>query len=289
MENELLRRLYHRLAHAPKKPGFAYTDECIVLVSSYAALMNRPVSWAVDRRNWPLWARKLALPSNAQMSRRLRTKAVEALIAKLDAEQRVELPKTRLKITDSKPLLVGGFSKDRDASRGHVPGGFARGYRLHAVIDELDSIEAHRVETLSAADITLAHELLPLVELDATKVRADSSYDDSALYALVQQRGGRLIAARRKPGTGLGHRAHHPHRLQAIEELEQRPLLLAQHRRERSRIEQCFGRLTNLGFGLWALPNFVRTLPRVRRWVSVKILLYHLYLVSEFENVVGSI
>src|SRR5207237_6385564 len=31
---------------------------------------------------------------------------------------------------DSKPLVVGGFSKDRDARRGYATGGKARGYKL---------------------------------------------------------------------------------------------------------------------------------------------------------------
>ena len=109
-------------------------------------------------------------------------------------------------------------------------------------------------------------------------LRGDANYDAHALYAAVADRGGRLVTPRRKPGTGLGHHRQHPDRLRAIVELEQVAGGGQAHRRHRCRIEQCFGHLTNLPFGLSPLPNWVRRLKRVKRWVTVKITLYHLYL-----------
>ena len=42
------------------------------------------------------------------------------------------LTATALTYPDGKPLPVGVASKDPGAARGHVMGGFARGYKLHA-------------------------------------------------------------------------------------------------------------------------------------------------------------
>jgi hypothetical protein len=96
----------------------------------------------------------------------------------------------------------------------------------------------------------------------------------------VAARGGRLIAPRKKPGTGLGHQPHHPDRLRAIEELEHRgDEATRAHKRHRIRVEQALGHLTNLPCGLAPLPNCVRRKCRVARWVLAKITLYHLALI----------
>ena len=119
-------------------------------------------------------------------------------------------------------------------------------------------------------------------------MRGDSNYDSNALYARFAARGGRLIAARKKPGTGLGHHRHHPHRLLAIEQLEGSGASLKEHRRHRIRVEQALAHVTNLPFGLSPLPNHVRRLHRVRLWVLSKITLYHLYLMLRQEKALAA-
>ena len=80
-----------------------------------------------------------------------------------------------------------------------------------------------------------------------------------------------------KPRGPIGVRARHPARLRAIDLLENGngfgPDLYA----HRTAIERRFAQLTNCPVGLKGLPNWVRTHPRVRRWVQAKIILVTLY------------
>jgi hypothetical protein len=133
---------------------------------------------------------------------------------------------------------------------------------------------------LDAGEATAMRRLVALADLAGALLRGDGNYDANPLYAAVAARGGRLVANRKRPGTGLGHCPHHPDRLAAIAELEQRGTESARaHTRHRVRVEQALGHLTNLPCGLSPLPNFVRRQPRVARWVLAKITLYHLALI----------
>jgi hypothetical protein len=284
MDGELLRWLYHRLIHDPtlaRTRNCTYGDGVILLVYFYAALNHRSPLWGSDLHHWPAWCRAaLVLPSYAQLNKRLKTDAIARGIASLDAELRQRLPRGPAKVADGKPLVIGGFSHDPDARRGKVPAGWARGYKLHVIADgATGAIEAHALTPLDAGEATvLRRDLLPRVDLRGCTLRDDGNYDSNPTYAVVADAGGRMVAPRRRPGTGLGHDCtQHPDRLRAIEELERTPGGRAAHRRARNRAEQSLAHLTNLPFGLWALPNFVRRLPRVRMWVAVKIVLYHLY------------
>jgi len=283
MDDELLRQLYHRLF---SDPSFVHTRDCtfgdaiILLIHFFAVLDNRSHLWASVKRNWPLWCRALRFPSYSQLMKRLAKVSTQQRIAQLNDEFRARLPRSTEKVCDGKPLVVGGYSKDCDAQRGKVPNGWARGYRLHALIDSLGAIEGFDVTSMEGGEPTAMRDIVQQIDLAGVMVRADCAYDSNPLYQQIASRGGRLIATRKKPDTGLGHGQHHPHRLQAIEELEgegnqQR---LKEHQLHRTRAEQCFAHLTNLRFGIWALPNFVRRLKRVRQWIKTEILLYHLHL-----------
>lgn len=282
MEDELLRFLYHRLlgsASGGGRPRGKFCDGTIALIYLLAVLRNRSPRWAADRRNWPLWLRRvLPCPSYSQLIRRLKSASVSELIDQVSAECREQLPRSRLKLCDGKPLVVGGFSKDPDAKWGKVPDGWAKGYKLHAIVDSLGAIEAFAASPLNTAEAKVTGQLVRRMDLRGVTIRADANYDSNTLYAAVSERGGRLIAPRRKPGRGLGHHPQHRDRLRAIAELETDATALKTHRRLRVAVEQCFAHLTNLPFGLSPLPNFVRRLSRVSRWLSAKITLYHVHL-----------
>jgi hypothetical protein len=280
--------LYHRLLDDPKlahEPNCIFGNGIILLVHFYAVLNNRSILWASKIKHWPCWCRAvLGLPSRSQINKRLKSESVTHWIALIDAELRERLPRGKDKVGDGKPLVVGGFSHDPDARWGKMPGdGWAKGYKLHALIDAVSAtFDAWEVTPLDAGEATvLRRDLLPACDLRDCTLRADGNYDSNPTYRAVALAGGRHIAPRRKPGTGLGHRPHHPDRLRARSELEHGPEAqqrLRQHKRARNRVEQVLGHLTNLPFGLWALPNHVRRLHRVRLWVAAKILLYHLHL-----------
>lgn len=211
--------------------------------------------------------------------RRLESPSVQSLLEQASLALRENLPRAGEKICDGKPLCVGGFSKDPEATRGKIPGGFGRGYKLHLIVDACGLIEAWEVTSLHEGEATVTRRLLEGLDLAESLLRGDGNYDSNATYAATQHAGGRLVANRRKPGRGIstGHRQH-PDRLRAIEELEQDAQAAQRHQRRRNRVEQLLAHLGNLPFGLGPLPNHVRRLKRVRRWVAGKLLLYHLHL-----------
>ena len=288
MDGELVRMLYHELFHRRKLRTAArccYQDSVILWIHFLAVVHDRSNHWAHHRSNWPIWARRLPRPSYSQLMRRLKEPAIQVHIHDLNQAIRARLPQSPNKAVDGKPLRVGSYSKDPDATRGRITNrSFGRGYKLHAIANEHGVIETFAVTGLNAGESTVARQLVNATDLRGAVLRGDANYDSSSTYAAVALAGGRLLAPRRKPETGLGHRRHHPDRLRAIEEFERHPDRGAHHKRHRNRIEQVFGHLTNLPFGLAPLPNWVRRRERVQRWVAVKILLYHLHLAREKQG-----
>jgi hypothetical protein len=282
MDGQLLRVLYHELFHCGKRHfprRCRYDDNVIIFIYFISVIADRSMRWAYDRSHWPLWARRLTAPSYSQVMRRLDSGSVQRTLAEVNTTFRARLPRTSQKAVDGKPLVVGVYSKDPDARWGKLNNhDWARGYKVHALADACGAVETFDITPLDAGESTVARQLVQRLALPGVTLRGDANYDANALYVAVAERGGRLVAPRRKPGTGLGHHRQHPDRLRAIVELEQLPGGCRAHRRHRCRIEQCFGHLTNLPFGLSPLPNWVRRLKRVKRWVTAKITLYHLYL-----------
>ena len=89
MDRQLYRLILKELkctkTHLPTRA--TYTDQQIVAVYYYAVLNNRSVSWACVRSHW--WVNLLAgviksLPSQSQMSRRLRTESVRKLLDQIE-------------------------------------------------------------------------------------------------------------------------------------------------------------------------------------------------------------
>ena len=287
MSNELLRYLYHRLLHSDSaKLGCDahYSDGLIAFMFLYAALSDRSPHWAVNKKVWPLWCQRLKFPSYSQFNRRLKTAAVQKVIQMVNSECREKLPHSQEKFLDGKPEVVGGYSKDPDARGGHIPDGWGKGYKVHVFADKTGAIDAFEVTALDAGEPTVARRLIENIDLKGVVVRADNNYDSNKLYKDVADRGGRLIAPRKKPGKGIGHHPQHPDRLRAIRELEGDSSIMKDHCRQRASVERTLALLTNLPFGLAPLPNFVRRLQRVKRWVAAKITLYHLYCSLSLEK-----
>ncbi len=283
MDGELLRRLYHRLLHDPTlahRRDCTYGDGIVLLIYFFSVLCGRSLHWAHDKRNWPIWCRGLKWPSYSQLCRRLKTRPVRLLLDRLNAELRDRLPRGADKVVDGKPLVVGVYSHDPDARWGKLARrAWAKGYKLHVIVDAAAGvIDAFELTPLSAGEATvLRRELVRRVDLRGCTLRADANYDSNPTYRAVARAGGKMVAQRRKPGTGIGHHRQHRDRLAALAELERTPGGLADHKRRRNRVEQALAQLTNLPFGLWALPNHVRRLHRVRMWVAAKVTLYHLH------------
>jgi hypothetical protein len=284
MDGELFRRLYKAVGEVASKAvgrRCSFSDFDVLLTFVLAAAANKPVSWACERANRPLWCWRASVPTPSTMSRRTRTRHFQRLLLALDAALRAELPGSSLKYLDGKPLPVAGHSKDRDARWGKTSGGWSKGYRVHAILGACGAVEAFTVTALDKGESTVARRVLcAAADLRGALVVADGNFDSNNLYGSVADAGGRLLAPRRKPGTGLGHGTdQHPDRLRAVEELERTPGGRREFDRLRLGVEQAFGLMTHLGLG--APPPWVRRLRRVRMWVMGKVIVYHAHLLQQ--------
>src|SRR3954471_5932746 len=134
MERNLWLQLYEAVM-ATAHPGAAwkvrYPDRWVVLPFLWAAVHDRPTTWATVAGHWPDDLRPCGLPAQSTMSRRLRTASVNALRNAVLARYRGDVRHDWVKYLDGKPLPVGDFSKDPGAAWGRGPDGFYKGYKLH--------------------------------------------------------------------------------------------------------------------------------------------------------------
>lgn len=278
MEVQLWPRLYRVMADVSKVShrtrGVQMSDRLIVQTYVWSVLHDRPTGWACDAENWPAAERWRQLPSPSTMSRRLRTVGVRQLLERVQEMVNSWFPRSLCFWVDSKPLPVGGASKDPDVKIGRGAGMRAKGYRLHALFN-------------AAASTAVAWLLAPMNDNDALVARrlferaagaglsgyaaADNQYDANQLYDLAATAGLQLVTPRRAGVHGLGHVRQSPHRLRGIDLAARgfgQNLLHA-----RGGIERAFGTLGNFAGGLGPLPNWVRRPHRVAMWVAGKLLI----------------
>jgi hypothetical protein len=274
MERELWMQLYVVLVKLDKRlwAGFFRSSE-IVAVFLWAVVHDRPTSWACERRNWgnlvPLY-----LPSQSTMSRRLRTAAVRDLLARVEAQLGGDPRRWWLQRIDSKPLPVGMYSKDIEATWGFSAKKLARGYKLHAVWGGGPLPSVWQIESMNVSDARAGIELVSRLPGEGYIV-GDKKYDSSRIHEVASPRH-QLVAPQSRPGKALGHRRHHPGRLRSLE-LEQRPFGQALIHC-RGQIERDFGHLSSFAAGLSPLPSWVRRPHRVRLWVQAKLIINALQL-----------
>ena len=301
----LYRLIYEEDNRRPRKKGVQYSDGRVLEVYCWAVLHDRPTSWACEQRSWAgheRWRprdRARDLPCDSTMSDRLRTLSLRQLLATvLDRLRAVEPHRTRalsrllsVRTLDAKPLAVGAYSKDRDARWGQVSAkAKARGYKLFcawdAAADDAVVPDAWTMGAMNRADSeAAATAIVPELAGDGYLI-GDAAHDSNPLHEACETLVGRgrgrlrLVAPRKKPGTGLGHGAggHRPGRLRSIEMTEW-PVtrgttpcpFAAGLRAMRGDIERRFGNCTSFGGGLQPLPGWVRRPHRVALWVAVKL------------------
>jgi hypothetical protein len=277
MEGELWKALYQmvKTLDTKRKPRRGkYTDAVVVLTFVWSVLHDRPRKWACDANNWPMQLRHRALPSASTLTRRLRTESVQRMLSDLDAMVCATSNVALLLSLDAKPLPVGGWSKDPDARWGQAVRTKAKGYKLYAVCNSRGEIAAWTLHAMNVPEPEAARELIPQLNGEGYLL-GDALYDSNELYDLAAARGRQLVAPRKKPGRGLGHRRHSPARLRSIRLLESGSRFGCRLHAQRNRIEGTFGTMGNIGCGLAPLPNWVRRLPRVRLWVQTKLIIHH--------------
>jgi len=215
------------------------------------------------------------------MSRRLRDPALledlERLVAIL---QRRRSGISSTLIVDGKPLAVSEFTADSEAVTGWGAGRHAKGYKLHALIDDTRRLLAWDVRPMKDSEQAVACELVTRASARGVLPRGaillgDANYDSRHLYATAANAGIRLLAPRRTPGAGINqYPPSHEHRLAAIALLEHDEAQSHEFRRRRAAIERFFGTLATVGGGLHALPAWARRIHRVRAWVGAKLALF---------------
>jgi hypothetical protein len=175
-----------------------------------------------------------------------------------------------VKIIDAKPLPVSGYSKDPDARWGYAVRGLLKGYKLFAIWGNGPFPLVWRVGAMRDSEQRMAEQMIPQLNGQGYLL-GDRVYDINKLYEAAQAVGHQLLADRKRPHAGLGHRRHSPARLVSMA-LLQTPAGRRLYRL-RTAIERHFGCLTNFGGGLAPLPNWVRRLHRVQQWVHAKLII----------------
>lgn len=277
MDHELWNQLSHAMfdvARAfPKSPRQTFDTHRIARVYLWAVLHDRPVVWACSSSSWPRRTRPSALPNQSTMSRRLRRRQIWRFLEKLARRVAGPAKPSLIKALDGKPLLVAKHSADADATSGRGVGGFAKGYKFHAIWGRGAMPLAWSVRPLNVSEVTEARMLIPQLA-DEGYLLADANYDRNDLYDQAAARGNQLIAQRRPSSKALGHHRHSPHRLRSVHLLERSPSPFGRELyRQRRQVERDFGNLVAFGGGLQCLPSWVRSLRRVRLFVHAKLII----------------
>jgi hypothetical protein len=272
----LVYRLVNEVARELPAGSRRIGDRWIVLTFLYAAIMHKPVSWACRRSNWPAWVlrRMPVVPSSTTMSRRLQRASVRAMLfATLGRAQGI-LPRSLVLMLDGKPLTVGGNSGDRQARIGRACGLFARGYRVHLLLEITGRVVDWRVAPMHVSEQAMAERLARDLPKDHyAYLLADAGYDSNKVHGLARLAGVQMISPRRRPGTGLGKgkSAHNAGRVRSLALTEGPSSFGRELLRERARIERWLGAWSTSVLG--TLPTHVRTQRRVERWILAKLIL----------------
>jgi hypothetical protein len=269
MEHELWLQLY-RIVVLRDKFGWRglYRTSEIVMVFLWAVVHDRPTAWACRAENWPVPPRHL--PVQSTMSRRLRSPAVLALLSAVETHLAGDARHWWVQQMDSKPLVVGSYSKDTNATLGRACKGYARGYKLHAIWGPGPLPSCWCIAPMNQGDAPIARHLLAGLPGGGYLV-GDKQFDSNPLHATAAALGYQVVAQQKRAGRSLGHCPHHPARLRSLE-LVQQPFgqALLEFRKQ---IERRFGTLTCSSAGLGPLPAWVRRPHRVHLWVQTKLLI----------------
>lgn len=252
-----------------------YSDALIVAMYLWAVHHDRPQGWACNRANYHSRFRPRRLPSQSRFSRRIRSERCRTLLTAVYQRLADVENASGATYIDARPFPVGSCSKDRQARCGRVQGGKARGYRLHSLVSNDRRVLNWAVTPMNEAETTYARLLIDTAPAVGAVILGDGVFDASHLYDAAAARGSLLVAAIREDRLKSRPRANRnsPLRIAAVEHWKTG---IAQYvYRERIAVEGVFGNQSSYGGGLGPLPAWVRTLPRVTRWIGAKLILYH--------------
>ena len=142
----------------PRRRG-RYSDCQIVAMFFWMVLHDRTQNWACCRTSYHNLFRPRLLPSPSRFSRRLRSDRCNELLRRVVSAY-CKLAEGQWYYLDSRPLTIGACSKDPDGKAGRVYSGFAKGYRLHVIVDNKGAIRSWRVAAMNVAESKMASEML---------------------------------------------------------------------------------------------------------------------------------
>lgn len=290
----LVMRLCTGRPDSPRRRGHPdeYSPAEVVLCWLWSGLVNLPLATAMRKLTKPRYRRGMRAhgylvpprcPHETTLRRRSRRLDFWIFLVSLHLALIAYLrPDTGTLLMDSSPLPVPRTSRDPDATWGHHN---LYGYRWHT-LTSLDRVilswgvyGAH-VQELAVAPI-LVRQAAPW-GWRCRHLSADAGYDSEPLHRAVRNElGGMLVAPLNDRG---GERV-----------LTRTPLLarldqgwanphVQRARHRRGEIDRMYSVLKGYRFGLYALPPWVRGQPAVERWLMLKTLLYHAYLLFERRN-----
>lgn len=250
----------------------------VVLMYCWQVYHQRTLCSASDRASYSGCFRPRKLLSVSQYTRRVKSVRTQQLLQMLHEQTAGCEQLSNVSYFDGKLLPVALHSKDKQATKVRTNGGYVRGYRLHAWARENGKIGVWCVTGANAAEQTVARELVPRLPMlgHNALVLGDIRFDSADLYRDVAARGAQLLT----PLIGITQdkkkRNQMGVRIEAVIAWEKHSPLARMLLRQRTEIERIFGRLVCTTGGLSPLPAWVRTLPRVRRWVGVKIIFHNI-------------
>jgi len=140
-----------------------YRNRLIVVMYAWSVWHDRPLCWACRRGSYgSLFRPPRRLPSVSQFARRVRTEDCQRILQLAHDAFAQRGRVAHLAVVDGKALPVGPCSGDRDARQGRVSGAFARGYKLHALVNEGGRIVVWSVTGLGGDEKT-TRPLRPLI------------------------------------------------------------------------------------------------------------------------------
>lgn len=268
-----------------------YSDALIAIMYFWSVLHDRPLCWAADPTHYDRrLCRPGPLPSRSQFGRRVDSPRFDQLLQMIHVELAGPVDPSDGGLLDGKPLVVGVASRDPDAARGKIMGGYAKGYKLHLWGTSDRRIPLWSLQPLNVGEQVVAQALIaahPGFNSEAVSL-ADGNYDCQRMHEALAAKGGGLLAKPRglnlrHPEPWLQQQAHlHPKnkgggpvRADAVRAWRAALPTARYLYRDRVHVEGILSNLCSHAGGLSPLPAWVRRLHRVRRWVGAKITLYH--------------
>jgi hypothetical protein len=278
-----VKRICGRLKPKGRKPTFS--NQQIALMYFWSVWQGGCLGWACEKVHYGDLFRPRKLPSSSQFRRRVNEEAFQKLLQAIHMDLAGAGFSSPVKYLDGKPLLVGPVSKDPDATNGHITGGFGKGYKLHAMVDENRRIVIWSVMPLNVAEQSVAIELAMQLPLTPNAlVLADSNYDSSPLHKALAPTDHRLLSPL-KGQKRVKDGVHHPvtlrqmgaERREAVEVWKNHSHLAEFVLKARNNIESVFS-VISMALNGGSPPPWVRRLSRVRRWAGAIIILYNVRL-----------